>query len=122
MLHIWWECPKIRGFWNKIFHLLRKVTGFPVVKSPQIALLGVRIPQAPKITQKLIDFMLLGAKTTLAGAWKQPTVSVSAAKRKISWIMNQEKMISSILNTTNLFEAIWEPWARHIGISLTLES
>lgn len=40
MLHIWWGCPKIRGFWNKIFYLIRRVTGIPVTKSPQIALLN----------------------------------------------------------------------------------
>ena len=118
MLHIWWDCPKIRGFWNKIFNLIRKVTGVPVEKNPQVALLGTRIPQASKQMQKLITFMLLGAKTTLAGAWKQPRVSIMAAKKKISWVMTQEKLVSSILNTSQLFEAIWEPWAKYVGVSL----
>lgn len=118
MLHIWWDYSKIRGFWNKIFYLIRRVTGIPVTKSPQIALLNVHAPKTPKYTQKLISFMLLGAKITIAKAWKQTKVSLTAAKRKISWIMSQEKMVSSIMNTHKPFEATWEPWAKHVGISL----
>lgn len=30
MLHIWWECPGIRGFWNNIFNIIQKVTGLQV--------------------------------------------------------------------------------------------
>ena len=119
MLHVWWECPRIRGFWNRILCLIRKVTGVPVVKSPHIALLGYDIPRVSKSIQKLIAFMLIGAKTTLAAAWKQPRVSFLVAKGKISWIMTQEKMVSSISNTSDIFEAIWEPWARHVGVSLS---
>lgn len=62
--------------------------------------------------------MLLGAKITIAKAWKQPKVSLMAAKRKITWIMLQEKPVSSIMNTGKPFSATWEPWAKHMGISL----
>lgn len=119
MLHIWWECLRLRGFWNKVFAIIRKVSGLPVTKSPQVALLNAPIPRTAKHTQKLITFMLLGAKTTIAKAWKQPTVSFQAAKRKISWIMSQEKLVSTMMDTTKSFEATWEPWARHLGIPLS---
>lgn len=33
MLHILWECLKIRSFWNKILSMVRKVTGIQVTKS-----------------------------------------------------------------------------------------
>lgn len=117
MLHIWWECPRLRGFWNKVLARIRKVSGLPVTKSPQVALLNAPIPRIAKHTQKLITLMLLGAKTTITKAWKQPTVSFQEAKRKISWIMSQEKLVSTMTDTTKSFEATWEPWVRHIGIS-----
>lgn len=84
---------------------------------PQVALLNAPIPRIAKHTQKLIALMLLGAKTTITKAWKQPTVSFQEAKRKISWIMSQEKLVSTMTDTTKSFEATWEPWVRHIGIS-----
>lgn len=40
----------------------------PIV--PHIALLNSPIPKKPKHMQKLIFFMLLGAKITIAKAWK----------------------------------------------------
>lgn len=115
MIHIWLECPRIRGFWNKLFNLIRKITDLSIPKSPQIALLNGHIPNIPKHSGKLIYFMLTGARIVIARAWKQPSVSLSAAKRKIFWIMSQEKLVSSLSKS---FEVTWEPWARHVGISL----
>lgn len=40
MLHVWWKCLKIRGFWNKIFYLIHKVTSHLIPKSPSLALLN----------------------------------------------------------------------------------
>lgn len=119
MLHSWWECPKIRGFWNKMFSLIGKVPSIPVQKSPHIALLNSSVESAHKNMQRLIFFILLGTKLTIAKSWKKPTVSVRLAKRKISWIMVQEKITSVLLNSTEKFEAIWEPWATCMHCPLT---
>lgn len=43
LLHIWWHCPRLQGYWNRIFDLLRKVTGVAVPKSPLIALLNEKL-------------------------------------------------------------------------------
>lgn len=115
LLHTFWECPKIREFWNGIFYLIRKTTGFAVQQSPTIALLNDNIPKVPKLSRSLIHFILLGAKITLAYAWKKPSVSLRQAKQKISWIMTQE-VASRILDTSDKFRPIWEPWARFLGI------
>lgn len=81
MAHIWWECPRIRSFWNKMFALIQKVTNYQIPRTPAIALLNANLPKTPKTTCKLIHFMLLGAKLTIAKAWKQPRVSHLAAQR-----------------------------------------
>lgn len=111
VLHIWWECPKIRGLWNKIFSMVRKVTEIQVTKSPHIALLNVPIEKASTIKKWLIHFIFLEAKLTFARAWKRPFVSFAMTKKKILWIMAQEKMISILQDT--------EPWADYIHIPLT---
>lgn len=116
MLHVWWECPKIRSFWNKIFHIASKITGLAIPRSPATALLNHLPSKASKSTRKLIFFIFLGAKITLARSWKRPKVSITAAKRKISWIMFQEKMMSSILDTFSQFREVWDPWATYMGI------
>lgn len=119
MAHIWWECPRIRPFWKTMFNLIQNVTDVQVPRTPDVALLNATIPRAHKPNHKLIHFILLGAKLTIANAWKQPRVSFMAAKRKISWIMSQEKLTSVLLDSKVQFKTTWEPWAHHMGIALT---
>lgn len=68
MFHIWWTCPHIRSFWNKFFHVVRKVTRVAVPQDSTIALLNHRVDKTPKHTQTPLFFMFLGAKITLAVA------------------------------------------------------
>lgn len=118
MLHIWWTCPRIRQFWHKIFSWISKVATTPVQVSPLVALLNFPVKEASRITQRCIFFIILGAKLTLANAWKKTSVSTLLAKRKISWIMNQKKMASVILDRSAKFEQIWGPWATIVGVTL----
>lgn len=87
MCHIWWECPRIWSYWNGNFALTRRVTGQLVPQTPQIALLNTPVPGLPKYLQLLIFFILLGAKMTLVKIWKQSTVSLAQAKKRVTWIM-----------------------------------
>lgn len=114
LYHIWWECPRIRGLWNRIFSLIREVTDLFVTKTPEIALLNGSPLGCPRHPRTLIHFILLGTKLKIARAWKQPTVSLAAVKRKISWVMVQEKTVSILLSTTDKYDKIWEPWKTYI--------
>lgn len=107
MYHTWWICPRIRSFWNRVFHLLSKVTGVEVPQDPAIALLNHRVDKAPKNTQTLILFMLFGAKITIASDWKKSSVSLWAVKQKVSWIMSQEQIVSKLQDKVQLFESSW---------------
>lgn len=117
MAHVWWECPRLRSFWKKVFNLIFKVTGLQVPRTPEVALLNACIPKTSKLSWILIHFIFLGATGTLAKAWKQPRVSFLAVICKVSWIMIQEKLSSILLDTKDRFELVWEPWARFVGIS-----
>lgn len=92
LFHTWWSCPRIQGFWNKVFQMKRKVTGYPIPQTPQIALLNRQVEHTPKHIPSLLFYMLLGAKSMIAWAWKRPSVSFWATKWKISWITVQEKL------------------------------
>lgn len=35
-------------------------------------------------------------------------------KKKISWIMAQEKMVRTLQDTTRKFDVPWEPWATYL--------
>lgn len=119
MIHIWWECPKLHGFWNKVFHLIRRVTGCAIPQMPAIALLNGLASCIPKITRKLILFILTGAKITIEESMEATHSLFIIHEKKGFCVMTQEKLVSSILDTTAQFEAIWKPWAQLMAIQVT---
>lgn len=74
MFHIWWSCPCIRTHWNRVFCMLKKITGAAISQGPTKALLSCRVVKVSKHMQALVFFIFLGAKITLAGAWKKPSI------------------------------------------------
>lgn len=119
MLHIWWECPKLRSTWHKVFHMIFKVTEIRIPRQAAIALLNSKVPNIPKHTQQLIFFILLGVKMTIAAAWKKQAVSIRKVRNKITWIMTQEKLVSILTNSVSMYERTWEPWAKYLGIPIS---
>lgn len=103
---------------RKVFSMIYKVTTCQIPRSPEVAILNANVPGISKATQTLINFILLGTKISIAKAWKQPRPSFNAVKRKVSWIMAQEKLSSILTNTSLKFQTIWEPWAQYMGTSL----
>lgn len=118
MLHTWWTCPRIRSFWQKVFRTISSITKALVTPDPNIALLNRCIPALDKYSQTLAYFVLLGAKITIAKAWKQPTVSFRGFKRKVSWIMAQEQIVAKLHDQVVNFSETWEPWSMYCGISI----
>lgn len=118
IFHIFWECPRIRSFWNKVFHMIRKITGTEIAQDPFVAILGILPSGIPKHIKSLINFFLIATKLTIAKAWKRPSVSWNGVKQKINWIMVREKISHNIDNSTKKFELIWEPWANYMNVSI----
>lgn len=109
-------------FLEKIFNMIDKLVGSQIPRTPMVPLLNAYIPKIPKASRRLIHFLLLGAKLTVAKAWENQKISFPAVVRKVSWIMMQEKLSSILLDTASKFESIWEPWANHVGTPLTTNS
>lgn len=108
MFHICWSCPRIRSYWKKVLHTLRKITGSTVSPDSTIALLNRKIPSTSSTLQALT--FLLEAKITLAWAWKTPSVSFRGAMRKMSWVMAQEQLVAKLQYKRGKFEVIWVPF------------
>ena len=118
MYHTWWSCPRIRAFWKKVFWATGALLGTVISPQPNVALLNQCIPGLPKLSQSLAFFILLGAKMTIAKAWKKPSVSFLAFKRKVSWIMSQEQIVAKCADQSEKFRSVWEPWATYCEMSL----
>lgn len=101
--------PRIGVFWNKVFTLLRQMTGVSISSSPRVALLSEPL-------QKV--FILLAAMLTIARCWKKTYVHASQLRQKVSWVMTHEKLTRIIQDFQKHFEKIWRQWADYMHIDL----
>lgn len=65
-----------------------------IVKDPRVSLLNQPVAGVPRHTQTLIYFMFLMAKIAIETAWKKKVVDLASMKRKLTWIMTYEKLVS----------------------------
>lgn len=115
-LHIWWTCPKVRRFWMRVHSLIFSVTQVNIKKDANIALLNKPVEDIPKHTQTLIYYMFLSAKIAIASAWKSPAIDIALLKRKLSWIMLNEKIVSVLRDRQAVFDRVWSPWIDYLRI------
>lgn len=75
------------------------------------------VENIPRHTQTLIYFIILQAKIAIVPAWKNPTIDIALMKRKLTWIMLNEKILRVLRDKQPLFEKIWSPWSTYLQIS-----
>uniref|UniRef100_A0A803KB25 Reverse transcriptase domain-containing protein n=1 Tax=Xenopus tropicalis TaxID=8364 RepID=A0A803KB25_XENTR len=116
--HIWWQCSRVQRFWTRVYQMIYSVTGINLPKSPEHALLGMKIPNINKNARTLINQIFTAAKLTIAKAWKSPLLPIPQLKNKINWILVNEKLTSILTDRQEQFQKIWAPWLQY-SISLS---
>ncbi|OCT91637.1 hypothetical protein XELAEV_18014697mg [Xenopus laevis] len=84
-----------------------------IPKRPVTALLGKQPEVLSKIQFQLFTAIMTAAKKTIAGAWRTKQLSIDITKRKIDWIMSQEKLTSILLDSHGKFVLAWTPWLEY---------
>lgn len=109
-MHIWWECPDINSFWNKIFSLHNQVTSSSIACVPEIGLLSL-IPGPLNLSKKgLLRHFLPAARQTIAAPWKQlGKPPIAAFLEKINYVMRMEELTASD-DKSPVFFHIWQPY------------
>lgn len=69
---------------------------------------------------KLIKYILLAARITIAKHWKQLVILLDYVKRKLNWIMSSDKLTHTLHNNAKKFDKIWDPWIRSISFRLLM--
>lgn len=117
MFHIWWTCPKVRKFWIRTYKFIYSLTQVNLIKSPLQALLGCPVEGTSKHIRRLIAFIFIASRISIAKSWKSSTIPFHLLKYKLSWIMVNERL-SAILNKVALFDKIWDPWINYLLAAL----
>lgn len=117
MFHTWWTCPKVRRFWIRTYNLIYSLTQVNLIKSPMHALLGRPVEGASKSMRRLIAFIFMAARISIAKSWKSCSVPFYLLKAKLSWIMVNERLSAILKDKLTEFNKIWEPWIGYLTTS-----
>ena len=71
---MFWSCPKLVGYWTRIFEVLSDIVKVRLEPSPQIAIFGVP-PDLELLSKKksnMVAFTTLIARRRILLGWKSP--------------------------------------------------
>lgn len=61
--------------------------------------------------------MFLVARITISKYWKQSMVPLDYVKNKLNWITPIERLACILCDSTNKFDATWDPGIRYLSIT-----
>lgn len=108
-LHIFWECSKIRPYWNMVNTLLHDVLGIRFTLDPCLFLLNVTQRPLPKHSMKLLLHLLTAARFLIALYWKRDTVPL------LTDLLSRIKSIRSLEHLTALCNKQVDNFFYHLG-------
>uniref|UniRef100_A0A670KAD3 Reverse transcriptase domain-containing protein n=1 Tax=Podarcis muralis TaxID=64176 RepID=A0A670KAD3_PODMU len=68
--HLWWTCPKVKAFWEKIYNELKKVFKYTFSKKPEAFLLGMVGQGVVKKDRTFFMYATTAARILLVKHWK----------------------------------------------------
>ena len=110
--HIFWNCDKLRSFWDCVIGILEEVLGYNVTSDPRVLYLGLSLEDT--IGQEdtyLFKILILAAKKAITRRWLEVD-----PPRTDHWldiveeIRCMEKMTYNIRTQAEVYEKRWVKW------------
>uniref|UniRef100_A0A670ICM2 Reverse transcriptase domain-containing protein n=1 Tax=Podarcis muralis TaxID=64176 RepID=A0A670ICM2_PODMU len=124
--HQWWECKKIKCFWEEIYNELKRMLKYTFVKKPEAFLLGIVGKDVRRRDHKLFQYAVTAARIVLAQKWKQEEVpTVEEWRAKLIEYAELDKLTGKIRYTKDQkFIKDWEKFVCYLenkyGVKTTL--
>lgn len=71
MAHIWWKCPKIQKYWEKVLSMVQKITGKEVKKEPWSVLFHGIKESEKQYKASLVPHLINAAKKLIPKNWRE---------------------------------------------------
>uniref|UniRef100_A0A8P4GNT1 Reverse transcriptase zinc-binding domain-containing protein n=1 Tax=Dicentrarchus labrax TaxID=13489 RepID=A0A8P4GNT1_DICLA len=111
LMHMFWSCPKLTGFWAKIFDTLQMAYDFVADPHPLSALFG--IPSNNTLSAKArhsMAFCTLLARRLILLNWKQAfPPSHDRWIKEVLYNLKLERLRFSLRGSLKSFDRIWNP-------------
>ena len=124
--HMFWYCPRIATYWQKIFQSFSDIIGRVIDPKPLTAIFGVKEPDLVLSNSQYntITFISLLAHRLILINWKQARPPThSALLKDVMQHLQLEKIKYSLSGCEDKFYEIWQPFIDYFNRSkLTLPS
>lgn len=120
-LHVWWDCPLIRPFWEEIKRNVKAILEIDLPLVPVHFLFHLPTILMAKYKKSALPHLLNAEKRLIQIHWKGTYVPNHGDwVRRVTDIMEAEQWIATCRNRRDHFEAVWEPWKTYIAGTQTV--
>lgn len=111
ILHIWWTCPIIQTFWEKVHDLTQKITSLPLEYTPAQLILHHCKSNSYLYYKSLAMMLINAAKMCIPKLWRKTRPpSIKEWYNRINKIAEMEELISISSDNPNRFANTWSCW------------
>lgn len=111
LFHIWWQCPKIAIYWNKVIDLTILITETSLPLDATCCLLHITKCPLKKYKNSLTKHLLNAAKSLIPIHWKSPRVpTVVEWLHRVTEMYEMEDTLAQSSEQVEKFHVDWQPW------------
>ena len=111
ILHIWWTCPSISAFWEKIHHLIKQITETKLVLNAACSLLHMSSFSLTRYKKSLTMHLLNAAKSLIPLHWNSAKVpTVSDWLHRVAEACEMEDTLAQDRGSVESFHDTWQHW------------
>lgn len=109
--HIFWDCPRTRTLWEKIFDIIAQITNQQIQPNPGLAILSLDIDLLPRVYRKIVSHVLLSTRLAITRHWKaQEIPKITEIITTTNTHITYEKMFASSQGNLQVSYNQWKPW------------
>lgn len=110
-MHIWWRCPPILDYWDKITKWIKHITDTKIILNAVACLLHINSFSISKYKKSLSRHLLTAAKTLITLHWKSThTLTVKDWLDRVQYMYKMEKILVMKKENSTSFNELWHPW------------
>ena len=111
LLHIWWECRLIAPFWDKITHLIRKITETELSLDAACCLLHVNQLTLQTYKHSLTKHLINAARSLVPIHWRSTKIPTMIDwLKKVGAVWEMEDTVAQEHSRVEAFQTTWRPW------------
>lgn len=112
LLHIWWDCPPVWQFWQKIFELYCKLIATSLQPSPEVARLSIILGPQKSVKKDVLRHFIAAAWTVIPRHRKLTSIpSLGDWAIEVDRIRDLKRMLAQENDKEEQVSLTWISWS-----------